>query len=321
MKMEQPEVVGSPAGAAGPARRRVITSVVLGVLVLGALLALGAWPRMARARQLAAAARARGQGVPSVAVAEVARAPAETELALPGNVQALTEASVFARADGYITRRLADIGDRVERGQLLAEIDSPELDQQIREAEATVQRAGAALRQAEAASQQVQANLRLAEITARRWLALADKGVLSRQDGAAARGGHAPRGARHCRGRNRRSTPIGRRDMTDASKTPMERLAAVSPAGARIYMEHRAAVMEGPELQALTPKVKLLVGIGVAAALQSSTCTLMWGKLARKAGATDAEIVEAILVSRLMKMATVNDTAAEALAWLDAERA
>ena len=45
----------------------------------------------------------------------------------------------------------------------------------------------------------------------------------------------------------------------------------------------------------------------------------MWTKLAKQAGATQAEIVEAILVSRLMKMATVNDTAADALAWLDAQ--
>jgi AhpD family alkylhydroperoxidase len=100
------------------------------------------------------------------------------------------------------------------------------------------------------------------------------------------------------------------------SPTPMDRLAALSPVGAKIYMDHRAAVMDNSDLQALPQKVKLLVGIGVAAALQSSTCTLMWSKLARKAGATTAEIVEAIVVSRLMKAATVNDTAAEALAWL-----
>ena len=77
-----------------------------------------------------------------------------------------------------------------------------------------------------------------------------------------------------------------------------------------------AAVMENPDLQAVPTKYKLLVGIGVAAALQSSTCTLMWTKLAKQAGATQAEIAEAILVSRLMKMATVNDTAADALAWI-----
>jgi AhpD family alkylhydroperoxidase len=98
----------------------------------------------------------------------------------------------------------------------------------------------------------------------------------------------------------------------------MDVLRAVSPEGAKTYMDHRAATMDNPQLQAVPLKVKLLIGIGVAAALQSSTCTLMWTKQARAAGVSDAEIAEAILVSRLMKMATVNDTAAEALAWLRA---
>ena len=86
-----------------------------------------------------------------------------------------------------------------------------------------------------------------------------------------------------------------------------------------IYLEHKASIMENPELQAVPTKYKLLVGVGVVAALQSSMCTSTWSKLAKQAGATQAEIAEAILVSRLMKMATVHDTAAEALAWLGAQ--
>ncbi len=104
--------------------------------------------------------------------------------------------------------------------------------------------------------------------------------------------------------------------MSDLSPSPIERLAALSPAAAKTFMDHRASVMDNPDLQELPAKVKWLVGIGVAAALQSNTCTLMWAKQARKAGVTTAEIVEAIVVSRLMKSATVNDTAADALAWL-----
>ncbi len=104
------------------------------------------------------------------------------------------------------------------------------------------------------------------------------------------------------------------------SQTPMDILRAISPEGAKTYMEHRKATMENPALQAVPSKYKLLIGIGVAAALQSSTCTLMWTKLAKQAGATDAEIAEAVLVSRLMKVATVNDTAAEALAWLGSKK-
>lgn len=110
--------------------------------------------------------------------------------------------------------------------------------------------------------------------------------------------------------------------MDNAKKpTPMELLKAISPAGAKAYMDHRAAIMGSPQFQALPLKHKLLIGIGVAAALQSSTCTLMWTKLAVEEGVSEAEIVEAILVSRLMKMATVNDTAADALAWLKDKKA
>jgi AhpD family alkylhydroperoxidase len=98
--------------------------------------------------------------------------------------------------------------------------------------------------------------------------------------------------------------------------TPMDILRAISPEGAKTYMDHRAATMDNPALQTVPLKYKLLIGIGVAASLQSSTCTLMWTKQARQAGVSDAEIAEAILVARLMKMATVNDTAADALAWL-----
>jgi len=105
--------------------------------------------------------------------------------------------------------------------------------------------------------------------------------------------------------------------MSDPAKSPMDILRAAAPEGAKTYLDHKSAVMENPELQAVPTKYKLLIGIGVAAALQSSTCTLMRSKLAKQAGATQAEIAEAILVSRLMKMATVNDTAAEALAWLN----
>jgi AhpD family alkylhydroperoxidase len=103
-------------------------------------------------------------------------------------------------------------------------------------------------------------------------------------------------------------------DQTPA--TPVDILRAVSPEGAKTYMDHRAATMDNPALQAVPAKYKLLIGIGVAASLQSSTCTLMWTKQAKQAGVSDAEIAEAILVARLMKMATVNDTAADALAWL-----
>lgn len=98
--------------------------------------------------------------------------------------------------------------------------------------------------------------------------------------------------------------------------TPIEILGRFSPIAAQTYMHQRAEVMENQEAQALPPKVKLLIGIGVAAALQSSMCTLMWCKQARKAGVSDSEIAEAIMVTRLMKSAVVNDAFEAAVQWL-----
>ena len=63
---------------------------------------------------------------------------------LPGNIQAVTEAPVLARATGYIRKRYVDIGDRVKAGQVVAEIEAPELDQQILQANATIDQARAA---------------------------------------------------------------------------------------------------------------------------------------------------------------------------------
>jgi AhpD family alkylhydroperoxidase len=105
----------------------------------------------------------------------------------------------------------------------------------------------------------------------------------------------------------------------DESVVPnaMKVLTAVTPEGARSYLDHKSAVMENPALQALPAKYKLLVGIGVAAALRSGTCALMWTRMATEAGATEGEIAEAILVARLMTMATVNSAAEDAFAWLD----
>jgi RND family efflux transporter MFP subunit len=112
----------------------------------------------------------------------VKRADAKTSLVLPGNIQAVTEAPILARASGYIKRRYADIGDRVKEGQVLAEIDAPELNQQIRQAKATVDQANSAIEQAEAALQQGRSNENLARVTAQRWENLSKKGVVSRQE-------------------------------------------------------------------------------------------------------------------------------------------
>ena len=127
-------------------------------------------------------AREEEQALPRVEVIQLAPSSSKSELLLPGNIQAVTEAPLLARSDGYIKRRLVDIGDRVQAGQILAEIEAPELDQQVRQAQANVQQMQAALTQALANRVQGKANADLARVTAERWATLAKKGAVSKQE-------------------------------------------------------------------------------------------------------------------------------------------
>jgi RND family efflux transporter MFP subunit len=122
------------------------------------------------------------QAIPRVEVIPVERASNNSDLQLPGNIQAVTEAPVLARTDGYVARRMVDIGDRVRTGQPLAEIEAPELDQQILQAKAALQQAQASLEQAQANEEQGKANQELARITAQRWVDLSGKGLATRQE-------------------------------------------------------------------------------------------------------------------------------------------
>lgn len=160
-----------------------------GVTVLVLLLALGIagyyfgyLPRQNRENALAAESVTQSQALPIVNVAKVTRSAATTHLTLPGNIQAVTEAPVLARATGYIKKRMADIGDRVKSGQPLAEIEAPELDQQILQAQASVEQAQAAAQQAQASLDQGNSNQNLARVTRDRFQKLAEKGVISKQD-------------------------------------------------------------------------------------------------------------------------------------------
>ena len=122
------------------------------------------------------------QALPRVEVTTVGDSSRKIELQLPGNIQAITEAPILARADGYIERRMADIGDRVQAGQPLAEIDAPELDEQVRQAKANSEQAQAALDEALANVEQGKSDLELARVTAQRWNTLVARGVVSRQE-------------------------------------------------------------------------------------------------------------------------------------------
>lgn len=155
--------------------------IVLAAAIVAAFF-LGYIPRQKREALIQNEAAEQQQTLPRVEVIEVGRAAGKSDLELPGNIQAISEAPILARADGYIKRRMVDIGDRVKAGQPVAEIEAPELDQQIRQAQASLQQAQAALEQALANHEQGKANLELARVTADRWKTLASQGVASRQE-------------------------------------------------------------------------------------------------------------------------------------------
>ena len=106
--------------------------------------------------------------IPMVTVIHPKGGAAAQEIELPGNTQAFTEAPIYARTSGYLKQWYLDIGAHAKRGQLLAEIETPELDQQLQQAESELRTA--------------QANLQLAQITATRWLFLLKTNVISKQE-------------------------------------------------------------------------------------------------------------------------------------------
>jgi RND family efflux transporter MFP subunit len=120
--------------------------------------------------------------IPAVSVIHPRLGDSKQELVLPGNLQSFTYAPIYARTSGYLKKWYFDIGARVKAGQVLAEIDAPELDQQLRQAKANLQQAQATLEQALANRQQSKANEEFAKVSADRWKELAKQGVFSNQD-------------------------------------------------------------------------------------------------------------------------------------------
>ena len=176
---------GAPHASAKPWNPSAVTiwSLFLGAMVLIVVAFFtGYIPLQKRNAVINSLAEEHDQALPRVEVIDVGVSSKVSELQLPGNIEAVTEAPILARADGYIRRRLVDIGDRVTAGQPVAEIEAPELDQQELQAKANVEQAKAALDQAVANEQQGKANLELARITAQRWASLVAQGVVSKQD-------------------------------------------------------------------------------------------------------------------------------------------
>ncbi|MGC9195451.1 MAG: efflux RND transporter periplasmic adaptor subunit [Syntrophobacteraceae bacterium] len=142
---------------------QVFFGVLFSLLILGALLVFQ------RHEQLRALARQTHRlAIPTVAVIHPSREAAGEDLVLPGTLQAYVESPIYARTNGYVKAWYHDIGSRVKKGELLAVIETPEVDQQLAQARADLVTA--------------QANLHLARITAARYRGLLKTDAVSKQE-------------------------------------------------------------------------------------------------------------------------------------------
>ncbi|HXN23219.1 MAG TPA: efflux RND transporter periplasmic adaptor subunit [Candidatus Dormibacteraeota bacterium] len=162
--MQEPQSPGNVATQHPPRRGWIIVLIVF--LVFAGILVSGILERIHTSAAL------RGEtadmAVPTVSVVAPKRAAPLQEITLPGNVQPFTQSPIFARTNGYLKRWYFDIGAHVKKGELLAVIDSPEVDQQLQQARSNLLTA--------------QANLELATITKDRYQGLKKTNAVSQQD-------------------------------------------------------------------------------------------------------------------------------------------
>jgi membrane fusion protein (multidrug efflux system) len=157
-----------------PTTRGLVTlGATLGLLVAG-LVAAGAVPRALHRVAVEKEERAAAAVVPKVQLARAQRPAAGVPVVLPGTVQPLQETAMYARASGYVRKWYVDIGAEVKKGQVLADLDLPDVDQELRQAQATAQQAVASVSQANS-------QLDFARTTNARFTALAATGVVSQQ--------------------------------------------------------------------------------------------------------------------------------------------
>lgn len=160
-----PQVTPPPELPAAPPR----TAIIIVVLVVVVLALSGAVSMFSRIR--AGRALAKETEIDSVATVVVVHPIAEKlneELVLPGSLQAYEESPIYARTSGYLLRWFKDIGSKVNKGELLAQIDTPEVDQELGQTRAT--------------RQQIAAQLDLAKISAERWQNLRKTDSVSQQE-------------------------------------------------------------------------------------------------------------------------------------------
>ena len=166
---------GREKGSASGPRPRYGWHLLVAVVIIAGLLLLGWWPKHKLNEQVQAKANQQKAALPIVEVVTASEVPKTEELTLPGTVVPVSTTHIYARATGYLKTLNADIGDKVRRGQLLAVIDSPDLD-------ATVQQQHSLLQVSRAALNTARGQLSLQQATYDRVHVLAQHGVLSQQD-------------------------------------------------------------------------------------------------------------------------------------------
>ncbi|MDQ2843559.1 MAG: efflux RND transporter periplasmic adaptor subunit [Acidobacteriota bacterium] len=147
-------------------RLRAVFGLLIVLAIAGMLIAFGILPRL-RARQMLRAETNR-YAEPAVSVLKPTRAAPAEEVVLPGNIQAFIDAPIYARTNGYLRHWYFDIGTHVRKGELLADIESPEVDRELQQATEDLSTA--------------QANLELARITANRYVDLFKSDSVAKQD-------------------------------------------------------------------------------------------------------------------------------------------
>lgn len=170
---------------------RVFLLVV--VCIIGGLFLIGFIPKLGERKELASRAVRLGSELPVVQTVTVQPAPFEESATLPGNIGAMQYATIYARVDGYLKNRVVDIGDHVKENQIIAEIDTPTVDEEIAQAKADLAEARARFVSSEADLDQakaedetaaaqirrVEADQKFAAVTADRWVNMASRGAVS----------------------------------------------------------------------------------------------------------------------------------------------